>query len=169
MPDPGRVVVANTTPIIALAIAGQLELLQHLYSNVVIPPAVQSEVLTGGIGGIGVRELQAADWIRVFPLQDSRRADLLTDLDRGEAEVLALAQELNAGLVILDERLARRHAKHLGLPLTGTLGVLLRAKHAQLIPAVQPLIAMIRAGGIWLSEAIVSEALSIAGEGVSRR
>jgi len=133
MPEPGRLVVVNTTPIIALAVADQFTLLQHLYSQIVIPPAVQAEVIAGGASGVGVRELQAASWVRVMPLQDPRRADLLTDLDRGEAEVLALAQELGAGLVIIDERLAHRHARHLGLPLTGTLGVLLRAKQLQLI------------------------------------
>ena len=164
MPELGRFVVVNTTPIIALALAGQLALLQRLYVEVVIPPTVQAEVLTGGPGGIGVRELQTANWIHVVPLQDPRRADLLTDLDRGEAEVLALAQERQAGLVILDERLARRHARHLGLPLTGTLGVLLRAKQAQLIPAMEPLITAIRTGGIWLSDAIVAETLALAGE-----
>lgn len=113
---------------------------------------------------MGVREFEAADWIRVVALQDPRRADLLTDLDRGEAEVLALAQELDAGLVILDERLARRHARHLGLPLTGTLGVLLRAKQAQLVSEIHSLILAMRTGGIWLSEALVEEALVIAGE-----
>ena len=99
-----------------------------------------------------------------MPLQDPRRADLLTDLDRGEAEVLALAQEVYAGLVIVDERLARQHARRLGLPLTGTLGVLLRAKQAQLISGVKPLIIAMRAGGIWLSDVLVEEALSIARE-----
>ena len=81
-----------------------------------IPPAVQAEIRAGGPSGIGVRELEAADWMRVVPQQDSRRADLLTDLDRGEAELLALAQEIYAGLVIVDERLARLHAKRLRTP-----------------------------------------------------
>src|SRR5205823_2261244 len=107
---------------------------------------------------------EVADWIRVMPLQDPRRADLLTDLDRGEAEVLALAQEICADLVILDERLARRHARRLGLPLTGTLGVLLRAKQAQLVAEIKPLIMTMRAGGIWLSDVLVEEALTIAHE-----
>jgi len=122
-----RTVVVNTTPIIALALIGQLDLLQHLYGEVMIPPAVQAEVLVGGPSGVGVAGLQTANWIRTVPLQDPRRADLLSDLDRGEAEVIALAQELNAELVIIDERLARRHAQRLGLALTGVLGVLLKA------------------------------------------
>jgi len=164
MPERTRTVVVNTTPIIALALIGQLDLLRHLYGEVVIPPAVQAEVLAGGPGSIGVTELQEANWIRMVPMQDPRRADLLSDLDRGEAEVIALAQELNAELVIIDERLARRHAKRLGLTLTGTLGVLLKAKERGLVPAVGPLIDQLRQGGIRLDDALVAEVLRLAGE-----
>jgi predicted nucleic acid-binding protein len=164
MPERTRTVVVNTTPIIALALIGQLDLLRHLYGEVVIPPAVQAEVLAGGPGSIGVTELQGANWIQTVSMQDPRRADLLSDLDRGEAEVIALAQELNAELVIIDERLARRHAKRLGLTLTGTLGVLLKARERGLVPAVGPLIDQLRQGDIWLDDALVAEALRLAGE-----
>jgi predicted nucleic acid-binding protein len=164
MPERTRTVVVNTTPIITLALIGQLDLLQHLYGEVVIPLAVQAEVLAGGSGGIGVAELQEANWIRTVSMQDPRRADLLSDLDRGEAEVIALAQELNAELVIIDERLARHHAKRLGLTLTGTLGVLLKSKERGFVPAVGPLLDQLRQGGIWLDDALIAEVLRLAGE-----
>ena len=107
MPEPTSTVVVNATPIINLALIGQIDLLRLLYREVIIPPAVRAEVLAGGSSGVGVIELQTTDWIRTTALHDPRRADLLlTDLDRGEAEVIALAQELNANLVIIDERLA---------------------------------------------------------------
>ncbi len=93
-----------------------------------------------------------------------RRADLLSDLDRGEAEVIALAQEMEAGLVIIDERLARSHAKRLGLSLTGTLGVLLKAKQLGLVEAVSPLVDQLRQGGIRLSDVVVAEVLRLAEE-----
>ncbi len=125
---------------------------------------VRAEVQAGGSRGIGVIELQSANWIRTVLLQDPGRADLLSDLDRGEAEVIALAQELKADLVILDERLARRHARRLGLTLTGTLGVLLKAKERGLVPAVGPLIDQLRQGGIRLGDALVAETLRLAGE-----
>jgi len=136
MPEPSQTVVVNATPVIALALINQLDLLRRLYGEALIPPAVRAEVLAGGPGSPGFVELQRAEWIRVTDLQDPRRADLLSDLDRGEAEVIALAQELNATLVIVDERLARRHVRRLGLKLTGTLGVLLKAKERGLIPVV---------------------------------
>ena len=98
MPDTSPIVIVNATPIISLALIDQLPLLHALYGEILIPPAVQAEVLAGGPHGHGVTELQTAAWIRITPLSDPRRADLLSDLDRGEAEVIALAQELEAGL-----------------------------------------------------------------------
>ena len=164
MPEGPRLVVVNTTPIIALSLIGKLDLMRSIYGQVVVPLAVEAEVLAGGRDGIGRTELREASWLRVTSLQDPRRADLLADLDQGEAEVLALAQELNADLVIIDERLARLHAKRLGLTLTGTLGILLRAKRLGHVKAVAPLIDRLRQGGIRLSEMIVSEVLALADE-----
>jgi uncharacterized protein len=164
MPNVPRRVVVNTTPIIALSLIGRLDLLRHLYTEVLIPPAVRAEVLSGGEERAGMIELQQAPWIRETPLQSPRSADLLVDLDRGEAEVLVLALEQQAELVILDERLARRHAQRLGLPLTGTLGVLLRAKHLGLIPSVLSMINALQRGGIWLSNHVIKETLRLADE-----
>jgi predicted nucleic acid-binding protein len=121
-------------------------------------------VIQGGARGIGVTEIQTAEWIRVTMLADPRRADLLSDLDRGEAEVLALAQERHADLVVLDERLARRYARRLNLKLTGTLGVLLRAKQQGLVPAIKPLIEQLVQGGIRLSDDVIAKTLQLAGE-----
>lgn len=164
MPEAPRTVIVNTTPIIALALIGKLKLLQQLYGEVVIPPAVWAEINAGGPGSVGVGELQAATYIRTVSLSDPRRADLLSDLDRGEAEVLALAQEMDADLVIIDERLARRHAKRLGLALTGVLGVLLKAKERGFVPAIGPWVDRLRQGGIHVGDKIVAEALKLAGE-----
>jgi predicted nucleic acid-binding protein len=159
-----QLAVVDATPIIALALIGRMDLLQRLYSQVVMPLAVQAEVFAGGPVAVGSAELRQATWLRVISLQDTRRAELLSDLDRGEAEVIALAQELDADLVIIDERMARRHARRLGLRLTGTLGVLLRAKSLGLVPSIEPLIKQLLRGGIRLSDAVVIEALRLAGE-----
>jgi predicted nucleic acid-binding protein len=165
MPDPPRIVIVNSTPIISLALINQLEFLQQLYGEILIPPAVYSEVLAGGSKRIGNDQFLQAKSIRQQPLEDPRRADLLlSDLDRGEAEVIALAQEINADLVIIDERLGRRHAKRLGLILTGTLGVLLKAKEQQLVVEIKPLIEQLLQGGIRLGDVVVAEVLKLAGE-----
>lgn len=164
MPAGDRPVVVDSTPIIALSLAGRLDLLQAFYRQVVIPPAVRSELEAGGGNRPGAAELAAASWIETVGLEDPGRAQLLADLDRGEAEVIALAQEMGARLVVIDERLGRRHAQRLGLPVTGTLGLLLRAKQDGLVRAVRPLVETLQAGGIYLGARLVEEALRLAGE-----
>ncbi len=160
--NPDRVTVSNTTPLIALAAIDQINVLQQLYGEIVIPPAVEAE-LAAGSDKIAV-PIDTATWIRTVPLQDARRANLIVGLDRGEAEVLALAQDLSADLVLLDERLARRYARRAGLALSGTLGVLVKAKQQGVIAAVAPLTQALRESGIYLSESVVAEALRLADE-----
>ncbi|MCG8458389.1 MAG: DUF3368 domain-containing protein [Holophagales bacterium] len=166
MPDDDRhrVVVVNSTPIITLALVDQLTLLRDLYETVLIPAAVHREILAGGPERAGAPQLGAAPWIRAVDLRNPERADLLSDLDRGEAEVIALAQERRADLVVIDERLGRRHAERLGLTLTGTLGVLLRAKRQERLSEIGPVVQAIRREGIRLGDALVEEVLAIAGE-----
>ncbi len=164
MPEIPSLVIVNATPIIALTLIGQLDLLQRLFGVVMTPPAVRAEILAGGVWGIGSAEFQEATWLKVVQLQDPRHADLLVDLDRGEAEVIGLALEVDADLVIIDERLARRHAKRLGLPLTGTVGILLRAKERGMVTSVAPLLEKLRGSGIWLGDSVVVEAMRLAGE-----
>ncbi|NKQ35209.1 MAG: DUF3368 domain-containing protein, partial [Chloroflexi bacterium] len=145
-------------------LVGRLDLLEKLYGNVLVPPAVVAEVLAGGQFGIGVLEFQQATWFLQTPLADPRRADLLVDLDRGEAEVIALAQEINADLVILDERLGRRHAQRLGLEITGTLGVILKGKQLGFVLEVKSLIERLQKGGIRLGRPLIARVLQLAGE-----
>lgn len=158
-----QIVISNTTPIIALSLIGQLHLLAKLYGEILLPTAVLDEIAAGG-DKVGAIDVGQADWIKVRALQDYRRADLLTDLDRGEAETIALAQELNADLIIIDERMGRRYARHLGLTMTGTLGVLIRAKREGLIGEIGPLVEKLRHGGIRLSDELVRRTLELAGE-----
>jgi hypothetical protein len=162
--DLSQRVVSNTTPIIALSVIGRLTLLRELYAEVLIPPAVNSEIMAGGARRAGAAELRHASWIRTVPLQDPRRADLLVDLDRGEAEAIALAMELDADLLLIDERLARRYAVRAGLTITGSLGVLLKAKERGLVSEIHPLIQELRRNKIRLSEDVVQQALRLAGE-----
>lgn len=148
--------MVNSTPIIALAIVDQLRLFRDLYGTVLIPPAVHQEVLTGGPSRPGGAQLEAASWIERVQLQDPRRADLISGLDRGEAEVIALAQEVSADLVVIDERLGRRHATRMGLLVSGTLGVLLRAKNEGALTKIAPLLEALQEGGIRLARDLVS-------------
>lgn len=162
MRESPRLVISNTTPLIALTLIGRLDLLRQLYGTVTIPTAVRDELRAARSGAVAV-DLESLPWIRIIAASDSR-VQLIVGLDRGEAEVVALAEELSADLVLIDERLGRRYAQRLGIPLSGTLGVLLKAKTQGYVPALAPLIEALRQSGIHLSQALVEEALRLADE-----
>lgn len=156
-------VIVNNTPLVALWTLRRLDLLRDLYGEVLTPTAVHGEFLA--VEQVQRRTiLAAATWIRPAALDDIRRADTFVGIGRGEAEVLALALELHARLVIIDDRRARRFAKRLDIPLTGTLGVMLLAKSRGLVATVQPLIHELQMSGIFFSASLVQSVLELAGE-----
>jgi hypothetical protein len=160
---PAPPVILNNTPLVALQSIEQLDLLHKLFDVVWIPTAVEAEFLAAETA---VREpiLKQAAWLQTVELANPRHALVYTGLDRGEAEVLALAVEHSARLVIMDERRGRQYAHRLGLPLTGTLGVLLLAKERGLVTAVGPLVNRLLENGLYLSPDVVYQALALAQE-----
>ncbi len=92
---------------------------------------------------------------------------LKADLDLGEAEAIALALELNADRLLMDERLGRAAAIRAGLQVTGVLGILIAAKRNNLIPEVKPLLnALIEQVGFWIDERLYAEVLQAVSESV---
>ena len=161
MPD--APVTINNTPLVALASIGQLHLLPSLFGRILVPEAVVAEFLA--TEREARTELFAAQsWLISTRLGDPNHSLRYSGLDRGEAEVLALAEEQGARLVIMDERRGRRYAGRLGIPVSGTVGVLLLAKERGLVDAVAPLITELTASGLYLDEDVVRRALLIAGE-----
>ena len=156
-------VFANTTPLPYLHRLGRLEWPGEFHGRIVVPAAVAEEIEAGRQLGARVPDLAAFSWIEI------RRAPALMpvfprSIHRGEAEVLALAQLSGDALVIIDDALARTHARELGLRVTGTLGVILRAKREQRIAAVAPLLVQLRAEGFHIAPATLAEVLRLAGE-----
>ncbi|MEM9009303.1 MAG: DUF3368 domain-containing protein, partial [Cyanobacteria bacterium P01_F01_bin.86] len=124
-------VVSNTSPILNLAIVGQLDLLRQQFGQIQVPPAVLDELKINEErpGSQPIQVAIAAGWIQVQPISNQSFVQLLRQtLDGGEAEAISLALELQAEWILLDERDGRKVAKSLGLQVTGVLGVLLRAK-----------------------------------------
>lgn len=160
------IVVCNTSPIIALACAGQLDLLRAVYAQIIVPDAVFEEITVAGAGEPGASEIAAASWIK---RQSARNAPLVTalrlDLDAGEAEAIALAIENNADLILLDERIGRRAAQRLGLTVVGTLGVLIAAKDRGLLAAVRPVLdALCVDAGFWIADELYNAVVKAANE-----
>ncbi len=134
------IIVSNTSPISNLASVGQLSLLQEIYGKILIPSAVREELLDERAGETVITAVQAATWLEVHSVQNQKLvADLITRINIGEAEAIALAIEVGAGRLLIDERLGRQAAKNVGLKITGVLGILLFAKRLNLISAVKPI------------------------------
>lgn len=159
-------VVSNTSPIINLAMVGELELLCQLYGSIVIPQAVYQEIQHPGIDAPGAREVATLPWITRHTVQNrTLLISLKWQLDMGEAEAIVCALETDAGLLLIDERRGNRLASDFGIACTGILGVLLEAKHRHILPAVQPVMdKLIRRAGFWLSDELYRRVLETAGE-----
>ncbi len=134
------IVVSNTSPISNLAKVGQLNLIQQLYGTILIPRAVHEELLDERAGETVTTAVQSATWLEIQSVQDQELVnELRSRVNVGEAEAIALAVEVEATRLIIDERLGRQAASDLGVKITGVLGILLLAKHQKLIVVVKPI------------------------------
>lgn len=159
-----RKVIVNSTPLIALAKSGRLDLLRHLYGRIVIPEAVYREV-TEKNDVVSQEVSQALEWIqivRVDPNVDRRM--YRAKLHEGEVEVMLLAQDMGADLVIIDDDAARKTAEYLELPLTGTLGLLIKAKERGFLEAVMPVVSAMEQHGIYFSGQLKQIVRKLSGE-----
>lgn len=159
-------VISNTSPLQYLYQLGLLELLPRLAGRVTVPRSVVDELEAGRALGHDLPDVVSLPWVTVRMPGPSRYV-ASPDLGRGETDVLRLALELPAGdeVVILDDAKAREAAGKLGLKLTGTLGVLLDAKRAGLLPTVEPHLARLDALRFRLSRGTRGAVLRLAGEG----
>lgn len=160
---PASPVVVNSTPLVAFWSIGRLDILRGLFGEIMIPSAVRDEFLSAEKESRR-KTLRDESWIQVVALENPNRAAVYAGLDEGEAQVLVLAEEQNASLVLIDERKARRYAERLKLPLSGTLDVLLLAKEEGIISAVSPFLKAIREAGLYLHEDLIEQVLKLAGE-----
>jgi len=162
------IIVSDTSPINGLAIVGYLWLLQQVYERVLIPPAVADELRRGGEDDSRIIDALSLDWIEVYQPRNYQLTETLQteyNLDRGESEAIALALELNAEELLINERLGRRQAVRLGLSITGLLGILLVAKHRGLVREIRPIIDnLIEQASFRVSASLYIEILIAAGE-----
>ena len=156
-------VVSNTTPIISLLKINQLEVLQELYKEIYVPNEVFQEVEAGKSKNF-YEDLSKLEWVNIVKIKDEVAVKSFIDLDAGEAEAIILASEINADLIILDEKLGRLYATNMGLRITGTIGVLIKAKQSGLLSNIRPLIDELINQGIWINEKLKHEVLKIVGE-----
>lgn len=162
-------IVANASPLIALAKIDRFPLLHHLFGEVVVPEAVWIEVTVRGAGKPAANLLLSAcqqGWLQRRKVNDLLAVAVLrATLGPGEAEAIVLAQEIEASWVLLDDDLARAQAARIGLRVKGTAGILLTAYQAGLLEDLRRALDDLRTKGFWLSERVYRAILAEAGIG----
>jgi len=145
-------VVSDTSPILNLALIGQLDLLRRIYGELLIPDAVRAE-----LRALATRYVELSPdpppWVSTRRVGNPRQVEaLVLHLDSGESEAIALALETAPEFLLIDEHRGRKLATRLGVRCIGVLGTLAEAKRQGLVPAVRPLLdALILRAGFWMS------------------
>ena len=159
------IVVSDTSPIRALDHLGLLQLLQLLYGEILIPPGVAEELSRP------TSKLLPLNWSKIPSLRVQMPTNILQIeqfqqvLDQGESEAIALALEVDATALLVDERAARSVATSFGVKVVGVLAVLISAKEQNLIPAVAPLMDQLQAGiDFRISQSLYLEIKRLSGE-----
>jgi len=162
-------VISDSSTLIHLTAINRLSLLREFYSEVTVPAAVWQEVVVEGAdrpGAMAVNTGHEQGWLHIETVTDDHLLRLLKrDLHAGEAEVIALAVERAADLVLLDETEARQIAELYDIPKTGVIGILIRAAAEGTIPALRPALDALRKdAGFWIAEPLYHRALQAVGE-----
>ena len=156
--------VSNTSPLQYMHQAGVLTLLPELYGRIIIPESVVAELKEGLARGVALPELSRLPWVEVRSAHEKSLLPMAAGLGPGEREALALAVESPGSLLIMDDALGRKRAGLLGVRVTGTLGVLLKAKRAGCLGAVLPIVDKLRSLGFRLRRETRAAVLELAGE-----
>jgi predicted nucleic acid-binding protein len=156
------IVFSNTTPIIALSSIGQLELLPTLFGQIHVVLEVIEECECGGT--IAVPNLRQLAWLKPVPSTPVQHPSILLELDKGEKHTLDMAAKYKADWVLIDEKIGRNVAEYIGLHITRTLGVLLKAKQQGLIPSFLQCVHTMQAQGIFYHPALMAKLAKGIGE-----
>jgi len=157
------IVIADASVLIHLAKAEAFFILERLFGKIIIASSVYREVVDEGRGKEGAREVAGASWIGIRDVHDQKKVLLLLqELDRGEAESIVLATEQRADLVLVDERRARAVLARIGIPIKGTIGILLEAHRKGMIADVKEALDRLIAGGFWIDRKWYEKAIEAA-------
>lgn len=154
----------NASPLILLTKAGLLDFLQLLSQEVVVPAAVAMEIQQYGARDVTSQALAQTNWLVVVETPPVPELIQSWDLGPGESAVLTWGYVHPNTEVIVDDLAARRCAVALGVPVRGTLGLVLTAKQRGTIAAARPILEQLRDSGMYLSERVMNQALALVGE-----
>jgi predicted nucleic acid-binding protein len=149
-----EIIISDTSCLIVLSKINELEILKKLYSEVIVTEEVVNEFV-----------IPLPDWFLIKSPKDKTKQQILEiQIDKGEASSIALALEYKECTLILDDSKARKVAETLGLKITGTIGILIKAKQQKFFPLLKPILDKIKNSGFHLSKNLETSALKEAGE-----
>lgn len=149
-----KTIISDTSCFIVLDNIGELELLHKTYGEIITTPEIVLEY-----------ENPLPEWIKVQAPNDRYRQRILElQLDKGEASAIALAIEIPGSIIILDDYKARKLAMNIGIKVTGTVGVIIKAKLSGIIPSVKPYIENMRKAGFYINKELKKQIVKESGE-----
>lgn len=158
--SPQIVAAADASFLIGLGLLDQIALLEAMSERIYVAEAVWEEVVIRGRGRPGAERIEQATFLIRQSVQNRQAVAMLQlFLGPGEAETLALAQELSCPLVLMDDFRARKAAQQAGIRALGIVGFLLAAKKRGLIGAIRPPLEMLLAHDFHLGKNLVEAAL----------
>ena len=161
------IVVSNTTPIIALAKINKLEILEYLFGRIYISEGVYKELISNKKFIFEIEQITKSSFIITKEVKNRLAVELVQKmhgLNIGESESIILFKELGGDLLIMDEKKGRKVASSLDIKLTGTLGILLKAKQEGIIIELKPILEKLIESNIRISHELYKEILKSANE-----
>jgi len=159
------IVVSDTTCLNYLARLGLQSVLPGLFGQVLVPPAVATELAAGLAAHAELDQLLHAPWVEIRTLRDNTMVvSLANQLDLGEAEAITLANELTA-ILLMDDLPGRKCAAAMNLHVIGTFGVLAAATQKGMVPRLKPVLdRLVNELGFRASEDLIRKTLDTVGE-----
>ena len=157
-------VIVDTSAIQYVYQLDLFDLFLKLYSQIIIPAGVASEISQGIALGVSLPDLNTFTWVKIVDVSTEQLIPTLPNLGMGEREVISLSINIPDSLAVLDDGLARAYAKELNVALTGTLGILLKAKQAGLLNMLSPVRIELNALGFRVDSKTRQFVLKLAGE-----
>ncbi|GHT58414.1 nucleic acid-binding protein [Spirochaetia bacterium] len=157
------IIACDSAPLFALAVCGQLDLLEKLYDEVLIPEAVYQEATVPDKPNAD----KIAEWAqgKIVKITDMELFHAIKlSLHKGEAEAIALYKEKSADFLLIDEKKGRKVAEYYDVKIIGTIGLLLKAKQEGLVPRIKPCIELLQQSTVRIASALYQRALERAGE-----
>lgn len=161
------IVISDTTPLISLIKIESLDILEKMYKEIIIPKAVYDELIINIDYQSEIDIIRKCTFLQIKIVEENLSVSLLQKqlkLDLGESEAIVLVNNIDADLIIIDERKARRIAKDIGLNVTGTLGILVDAKQRGLVKELKPLLDKLIKNEIRISKILYQDILELANE-----